>query len=576
MAIFNNMSITNKGQVLYTKVQAGQELHFTKMMVGSGKLDTRNPAILTALIEPKFDVGIQEITPNTELKTATISGTINNGGVTEATYICEIGLFAQDPDEGEILYAYGTAGQYGDYYAPASMGPFSWNYQINAAIGNAANVTIELSNLTYDYGVFNTNTTFLRLAGGNQKEINKSIDTFIDNLYKLSAGTVYTVNASGTNDYTGIITGLTEYKEPLALAVKIPNDSTGACTININGLGAKAILKANGNAVTNLKENSIYTMRYNGTNFILQGEGGDGNARPEHLVEGATATVDSGQIVGTMKKRSDFYILDEFAPEDNMRNDNFNIRFSSLDNINCANINLSNLPTEYLNESAKIYVQNLVPPYVKSGVKIGGNRGFTGTFTDDATAQAGHILSGQSAYIKGSKVNGNMPNRGEAQNAGGFGEGSDYYSMNNIPYGYYPQSNNGWAPEIRISKDTVRNNLGITADKIVSGQSIAGVAGNAQQKQSASGVWQIRSLASGASVSFTLPFTPSLLCALDNYSPKTYWMYSTENTNVIFSGRYSSSYTSPNCEMTISGNTITFKNNLKVVYSADINYSIQA
>ncbi|WP_435522077.1 hypothetical protein, partial [Clostridium neonatale] len=110
MAIFNNMSITNKGQVLYAKAQAGQELHFTKMMVGSGNLDTRNPATLTALIKPKFDVGIQEITPNTELKTATISGTISNSGVTEATYICEIGLFAEDPDEGEILYAYGTAG----------------------------------------------------------------------------------------------------------------------------------------------------------------------------------------------------------------------------------------------------------------------------------------------------------------------------------------------------------------------------------------------------------------------------------------------------------------------------------
>lgn len=303
MAIFNNMSITNKGQVLYAKAQAGQELHFTKMMVGSGNLDTRNPAALSALIEPKFDVGIQEITPNTELKTATISGTISNSGVTEATYICEIGLFAEDPDEGEILYAYGTAGQYGDYYAPASMGPFSWNYQINAAIGNAANVTIELSNLTYDYGVFNTNITFLRLTGGNQKEINKSIDIFIDNLYKLSEGTVYPVNASGTNDYTGIITGLKEYKEPLALAVKIPNDSTGACTININGLGAKAILKANGNAVTNLKANSIYTMRYNGTNFILQGEGGSGNATAADILAGKTASTDAGDVIGEIPIR---------------------------------------------------------------------------------------------------------------------------------------------------------------------------------------------------------------------------------------------------------------------------------
>lgn len=361
MAIFNNMSITNEGQVLYAKAQAGQELHFTKMMVGSGNLDTRNPATLTALIKPKFDVGIQEITPNTELKTATISGTINNSGVTEATYICEIGLFAQDPDEGEILYAYGTAGQYGDYYAPASMGPFSWNYQINAAIGNAANVTIELSNLTYDYGVFNTNTAFLRLTGGNQKEINKSIDTFIDNLYKLSEGTVYPVNASGTNDYTGIITGLKEYKEPLALAVKIPNDSTGACTININGLGAKAILKANGNAVTNLKANSIYTMRYNGTNFILQGEGGSGNATAADILAGKTAGTDAGDIVGTMPNNGEINA-----------------------NLNCGQS--KSLPAGYI-----------------SGGTITANSLASQT---PANATAAQILAGYTAWVNGNLING--------------------------------------------------------------------------------------------------------------------------------------------------------------------------
>ncbi|MDU4846126.1 hypothetical protein [Clostridium sp.] len=492
MAIFNNMSITNKGQVLYAKAQAGQELHFTKMMVGSGKIDSRNPATLTTLIEPKFDVGIQEITPNTELKTATISGTINNSGVAEATYICEIGLFAQDPDEGEILYAYGTAGQYGDYYAPASMGPFSWNYQINAAIGNSSNVTIELSNLTYDYGVFNTNTNFLKLTGGNQKEINKNIDTLIANLYKLSEGAVYPVNASGTNDYTGIITGLKEYKEPLALAVKIPNDSTGACTININGLGAKAILKANGNAVTNLKANSIYTMRYNGTNFILQGEGGSGNATASDILAGKTASTDAGDIVGTMPNRG------------------------SLDKVLSLNETF-NLPA---------------------------------------------------GYYSGGRVTQNIPNNGAINANLNCGQSKS------LPAGY---TSGGTITANSLASQTPAN---ATAAQILAGYTawVNGnlINGNAQQKQSASGVWQIRSLASGASVSFTLPFTPSLLCALDNYSPKSYWMYSTENTNVIFSGRYSSSYTSPNCEMTISGNTITFKNDLKVVYSADINYSIQA
>lgn len=434
MAIFNNMSITNKGQVLYAKAQAGQELHFTKMMVGSGNLDTRNPATLTALIKPKFDVGIQEITPNTELKTATISGTISNSGVTEATYICEIGLFAEDPDEGEILYAYGTAGQYGDYYAPGSMGPFSWNYQINAAIGNAANVTVELSNLTYDYGVFNTNTTFLRLSGGNQKEINKSIDTFIDNLYKLSEGIVYPVNASGTNDYTGIITGLKEYKEPLALAVKIPNDSTGACTININGLGAKAILKANGNAVTNLKANSIYTMRYNGTNFILQGEGGSGNATAADILAGKTASTDAGDLIGTMPNNTG------------------------------TNKELS------LNETWVI----------PKGYHDGNGR-----------------------------VTQNIPNRGEYQSAGGVGEGNDYIAFNNIPWGYYPSSSNSWAPEIRANKSMVASSLGITPNKVVSGQSICGVSGNAKMAQSATGTQNLYGAIAGTVYSINCGFQPS-------------------------------------------------------------------
>lgn len=86
----------------------------------------------------------------------------------------------------------------------------------------------------------------------------------------------------------------------MGIAVLINANSTGASTININGIGAVGIKKANGNDVTNLKANSIYTMRYNGTNFILQGEGGSGNATAADILAGKTASTDAGDVVGNI------------------------------------------------------------------------------------------------------------------------------------------------------------------------------------------------------------------------------------------------------------------------------------
>jgi len=96
------------------------------------------------------------------------------------------------------------------------------------------------------------------------------------------------------------------YVDGMAIAVKINVDNTGASTLNVNGLGAKPIKKPNGNDVSagNLKAGSVYTLRYNGTNFILQGEGGSGNAQPSDVLSGKTFTNDFGEQVGTMPNRT--------------------------------------------------------------------------------------------------------------------------------------------------------------------------------------------------------------------------------------------------------------------------------
>lgn len=86
----------------------------------------------------------------------------------------------------------------------------------------------------------------------------------------------------------------------MAVSFKCNADSTGATTLNWCSLGAKAIKRPNGTSVANLKAGGIYTLRYDGTNFCLQGEGGSGTAIASEILATKTATTDAGDITGTM------------------------------------------------------------------------------------------------------------------------------------------------------------------------------------------------------------------------------------------------------------------------------------
>ncbi|NRT78107.1 hypothetical protein [Clostridium beijerinckii] len=144
--------------------------------------------------------------------------------------------------------------------------------------------------------------------------INNNMD-IIDNTMKSQSNKISALNSDriyygGTSTGSGnaytitIDPNVTSYSEPLAISFKANYSSTGNTTINVNNLGAKAIKKANGNNVTNLIAGSIYTMRYNGTNFILQGEGGSGNATASDILAGKTASTDAGDVVGNILSKS--------------------------------------------------------------------------------------------------------------------------------------------------------------------------------------------------------------------------------------------------------------------------------
>ncbi len=167
-------------------------------------------------------------------------------------------------------------------------------------------------------------------------------------------------------------------------------------------------------------------------------------------------------------------------------------------------------------------------------------------------ASASQILKGKTALVGGKKVTGTMEDRGLAQygnwgcGSAGCGSGNDaYYAINGLPEGYYHSDGNTWAPEARINANTLRASLGITADKIVKGQSIAGVSGTGETGYS--------------SCSSCCPTCPTCLntsdataTAADISSGKTAYVNGSKITGTGMKGK---TYQFSSKEVTVSGQT---------------------
>lgn len=87
-----------------------------------------------------------------------------------------------------------------------------------------------------------------------------------------------TVTTNSGNAYSVTLAPVAgSYYDGLTIRIRCNAASTGSVTINVNGLGAKNVVKSNGVAVSNWAANGVYTLVYNSTtgNFMSQGEGGE-------------------------------------------------------------------------------------------------------------------------------------------------------------------------------------------------------------------------------------------------------------------------------------------------------------
>jgi hypothetical protein len=112
-------TITKQGWHLLAKLLAGDKLEISKIMVGSGKVQEGvNPGEITELVQP-VALATSTVPQVADKQVSFIVEYRNdlNGGLAEGFWLNEFGVYANDPDEGEVLLYYATMGDYPQYVA---------------------------------------------------------------------------------------------------------------------------------------------------------------------------------------------------------------------------------------------------------------------------------------------------------------------------------------------------------------------------------------------------------------------------------------------------------------------------
>lgn len=282
--------ITDIGEAkIANNLYSGKKIDFALLKLGNGNDEEYNPDSSQTDLRKEVwrgnvvHVEIDEKNPNwINIYTVIPPG---DGGF----WIREMGVFDSD----------------GDMIAICNVAP---SYKPTLDEGSAKEITMKMTMAVTNTSVITlkVDPTVIYAKRKDVISLQTRVNDITAQLNDLTNDRIYYCGTTtGTNAYIVTNNKIKAYTEGLTVRVKIGTASTGASTLNINGLGAKTILDSLGNAITSggLKAELMYQLSYNGTNFIVLGKGGGGNATSDQVLINKTFTNDSGLQNGTMPNR---------------------------------------------------------------------------------------------------------------------------------------------------------------------------------------------------------------------------------------------------------------------------------
>lgn len=147
MSNWSSYQFTRRGEQLRAKVEAGKcKLTLTKIKIGNGSVTLGDIKDMNDLKSPQLVLGISSCAVSAEDdRVCEVVGIASSSNVENAFSVTEMGLYANDPDVGEILYLVEIDTSPDDMPNKNAQSPVTLTYQIELVTSNTANVTALVS-----------------------------------------------------------------------------------------------------------------------------------------------------------------------------------------------------------------------------------------------------------------------------------------------------------------------------------------------------------------------------------------------------------------------------------------------
>ena len=141
--------VTKNGLAMIAEsVATRKNLIFTRVVVGDGDVTGRNFNDMTSVISPKMELPVTSGV-NEGNGQYLITATLSNNTLNVGFFPREVGLYAKVDGKTEMLYSYTNGGNNVGYVPDKTTPIDSEIYKIRTVIGNAKNITVNMSDSTF-------------------------------------------------------------------------------------------------------------------------------------------------------------------------------------------------------------------------------------------------------------------------------------------------------------------------------------------------------------------------------------------------------------------------------------------